>query len=229
MASLSRRLETIAGLVPIGSRVCDVGTDHGLLPIYLMQSHRAKSVTATDIRILPLEKARENIRKSGASGIRTVLSDGLDCAPDDTDTVVIAGLGGEVITGILDRGRSMVQKPGVLLLLQPTTSPEILRQYLCVNGFSIQTEHPLTENGKIYSVMQVVYTGEKQEMPDGYYYIGKIDPALPEGKAYAEKQLHRCSGCIKSLKSISRERTKCRYYEEIFDYISSLTEKNNGI
>ena len=65
MENLSVRLKTIAESVPANAKVCDVGTAHGFLPIYLASSGRAVSVIATDINEKPLKKAEENIKKSG--------------------------------------------------------------------------------------------------------------------------------------------------------------------
>ena len=77
MNNLSLRLSTIASLVPKGAFVCDVGTDHGFLPIFLMESGIAKGVIATDINEKPLRKAEENLKKTGAEGITLRLCDGL--------------------------------------------------------------------------------------------------------------------------------------------------------
>lgn len=155
---LSRRLKTIAALVPFGARVCDIGTDHAILPVFLSENTLVKSIIATDVREKPLKNAKKNIEKSGAANIELRLCDGFSCInPDEFDTAVIAGMGGEVVSGIISRAE-MLKNADKLLILQPTTSPEILRKYLCDNGFVIETEIPLTDNGKIYSVMSVRYS-----------------------------------------------------------------------
>ena len=134
--TLTKRLSLIASLVPENSNVCDVGTDHAYLPIMLMKSKKARRVIATDIRPLPLENARKNIMLSGVGGIETRLCDGLSSVKkSEADTVIIAGIGGEVISGIIKRTGWLKLSPPVLLILQPTTSPEILRRYLYDNGF----------------------------------------------------------------------------------------------
>ena len=98
MTHLSLRLETIASLVPLGARVCDVGTDHGLLPIYLKQKGIAKSVIATDLNEKPLENARKNISSSGITDISLRLCDGLSgVSQNEADTVIIAGMGEKLL------------------------------------------------------------------------------------------------------------------------------------
>ena len=133
---LSRRLLLIASLVPKGARVCDIGTDHARLPIYLIEQEKANRVIATDIRPLPLENAKRNVETSGVKGIELRLCDGLSAvSKEEIDTVIIAGIGGEVISGIISRAVLSREQPYPLLILQPTTSPEALRRYLSENGF----------------------------------------------------------------------------------------------
>ena len=76
--NLSNRLKNVANHVPRASRVCDVGTDHGYLPIYLSQTGIAKSIIAMDLREKPLQKAINNAKDENVSNIDFRLSDGLD-------------------------------------------------------------------------------------------------------------------------------------------------------
>ena len=164
MINLSERLSLIYSLVPDNSSVCDVGTDHGYLPAALCLSGKMRSVTATDIREKPLENARENIRKLEADSVNLILCDGLDGVSKDlADVVIIAGMGGEVISGIISRC-AFAKDTSVTFLLQPMTSADKLREYLSQNGFLIEKEIPIKENGKIYSVMQVRYCKEAYEI-----------------------------------------------------------------
>lgn len=169
---LGLRLKLIASLVPDGARVCDIGTDHAYLPIELIKSGKASRVIATDIREKPLENARKNIQKSGVTEIDLRLCDGLSAVEkSETDAVIIAGMGGEVISGIISRAKWLKEKPYTLLILQPTTSPEDLRRFLIANCFEITSDTAISENGKLYSVMTAVFTGNKISVP-GYFYEG---------------------------------------------------------
>ena len=102
---LSRRLQTIADMIPRGKTVVDVGCDHGYLPIYLLKNHWIPGAVAVDVRPGPLERARRNIEAFGLEDyIETRLSDGLEAvAPGEGQVLVIAGMGGPLMEKILER------------------------------------------------------------------------------------------------------------------------------
>lgn len=225
--ALSRRLLLIASLVPKGARVCDVGTDHARLPIYLIERKIAERVIATDIRPLPLENAKKNVAASGLTEIELRLCDGLSAVKkSETDTVIIAGMGGEVIAGIISRADILREQPYPLLILQPTTSPEFLRRYFYENGFEIKSETALIENGKLYSVMTAYFTGETKKMPEYFYYTGKVNPKTEDGYLYIQKQYIRLKKCADALKNIPEKQTEYLYFKRLSDKILRLmTEK----
>ena len=225
MNNLSLRLSTIASLVPKGAIVCDVGTDHGFLPIFLMKSGKARSVIATDINEKPLKKAEENLKKAKAEGITLRLCDGLSgIKRGDTDTVIIAGMGGEVISGILKSGKEITENADITLILQPTTSPEFLRKYLYETGYDIIKEIAVEEKGKLYSVMLVNFSGNPQKKEDWVYYVGLVDPKDPVGRKYTEKQKLRAYKCMTALENIESKRQEFEFYKEIYGNLWRLTE-----
>lgn len=221
---LSRRLKTIAALVPFGARACDIGTDHAILPVFLSENTLVKSIIATDVREKPLKNAKKNIEKSGVTNIELRLCDGFSGINSyEFDTAVIAGMGGEVISGIVSRAE-MLKDADKLLILQPTTSPEILRKYLCDNGFVIETEIPLTDNGKIYSVMTVRYSGETAIYDEAYYYVGDIKPDSPDGLSYIEKQYYRFKDCADALRPIPEKLNEYKAYSKLAEKIRSIRD-----
>ena len=225
MNNLSLRLSTIASLVPKGAFVCDVGTDHGFLPIFLMESGKARGVIATDINEKPLKKAEENLQKPGAKGITLRLCDGLSgVKKGEVHTVIIAGMGGEVISGILERGREITENAHITLILQPTTSPEFLRKYLYETGFEIIKEIPVEEKGKLYSVMLVRFRGDPQKKEDWVYFVGLVDPKDPIGRKYIEKQKLRAYKCMMALEHIEEKQQEFKFHKEIYDNLWRLTE-----
>ena len=216
--ALSLRLKLIASLVPKGARVCDIGTDHALLPIYLIENNIAEFVIATDIRPLPLENAKKNVTASGVSGIELRLCDGLSAVKkSEVDTVIIAGIGGEVISGIISRAELIRNQPYPLLILQPTTSAEALRRYLYENGFEIKAETALKENGKLYSVITARFTGKVKKMPEHFYYIGMVDPKTEDGYLYIQKQYIRLKKCADALINIPEKQAEYLRYKKLSD------------
>lgn len=224
MLTLSKRLGVIAEMIPYGDNVCDVGTDHGYLPLFLASSGKYGNITATDIREKPLENAKSNLEKSGVTSVRLLLCDGLEKVErSDADTVIIAGMGGEVIGGIMDRTPFL--KDDVTLILQPMTAAVYLREYLCRNGFEILSEIPLEENGKLYSVIKAHYTGNAYECDGVFALIGKIDVNSEYGRKYAEKQLKVCCDVINSLSVSPETQEKCKKFIEIKQTLTKLLEE----
>ncbi len=233
MNKLSIRLETIASLVPNGARVCDIGTDHGYLSIYLKQNNIAKSVIATDLNEKPLSIAQKNIESSGVNGIDLRLGNGLSPVnKDEADTVIIAGMGGEVISGILSEC-DWIKSQEITLILQPTTSADSLRRYLYDNGFEIKSETAIDENRKLYSVMVVKYTGKTQIMPENFYYIGLLKPDNTANTLYIKKQQKILFKCLESLESLEKLPIKQKFYKKYksayLGITQILTEYNNGV
>ena len=153
---LSKRLERIASFVQPGSRVADIGTDHGYVPIWLVQKGVCPSALAMDVRKGPLSRATENIALAGlADKIETRLSDGVaKLLPGEADSVVIAGMGGELIIKILENGRHMWDSVKQWVL-SPQSEIFKVRRWLFENGFVIRKEDMILEDGKFYTVMDV--------------------------------------------------------------------------
>lgn len=121
MVKISERLRTAAGLIGEGERLADVGTDHGYVPIYLVERKHIPSAIAMDIRTGPLERAREHIRMYGMEDyIQTRLSDGVAALkPGEADTILIAGMGGGLVKHILESGRVICEQAHGLVFHPP--------------------------------------------------------------------------------------------------------------
>ena len=174
MIKLDERLAAAASFVRLDRRICDVGTDHALLPCYLCEQG-AMDVIASDVNENPLEAARANIEKYGfADRIRLIRSDGLAEIPP-CDDVIIAGMGGELIARII--GGCTFVTPDTRFILQPMTRAEHLRRFLYSAGFEITEEKGAFSAGKAYTVILAAYTGEKRAITDDFAYFGKCgDP-----------------------------------------------------
>lgn len=151
---LDERLTAIASLVDYGS-VADVGCDHGKLGYYLVSTDRASHIVATDISAPSLKKARELALENGVSELmETHLGDGLEpIGSNEVDTVIVAGLGGDVISGILEGARNE-GKEFAHFLLSPNTHPEKVRVELQKYGHRIVFDDIVTCAGKVYTVIK---------------------------------------------------------------------------
>lgn len=147
----------LADLVSAGSILADVGTDHGYIPIYLLQAGKIRHAFAMDIRQEPLQRAKENGRAYGLDAdITFLLSDGLAAlAPGDANAILAAGMGGGVILHILETGRSVIALADEVIL-QPQSEIVRVRQYLHENGFTIDREDLVCEDGKYYPMIHAI-------------------------------------------------------------------------
>ena len=177
---ISKRLLCCASMVQPGSRVADIGTDHGYLGIYLLQSGAARHVIACDLRKDPLENARRNAKLFGVDGeMELRLSDGLEkILPDEVDTVVMAGMGGDLIQKILSQC-PWRKREGLQFILQPQSAGNVLRHWLCEDGFEIQHEEPVQDGHFLYTVMEL-RQGEPSPLTPGTEYAS---PALLKGES----------------------------------------------
>ena len=152
-------MQLIADMVESGASVADIGTDHGFIPIYLYQSGKASKIVLTDIADGPLSKARENIAKFGLSedGFFSVRK-GSGIEPlqlNEVSTVIIAGMGGELISSILEQDIDK-SKSFDYLILQPRTMCDKLRKWLEENEFKIVEEHLVEEGPQIAQLFMAV-------------------------------------------------------------------------
>ncbi|WP_242843160.1 class I SAM-dependent methyltransferase [Lacrimispora celerecrescens] len=185
---LSRRLETIASFVPEGSTVADIGTDHGYIPIHLVQEGKAKHAIAMDVRKGPLLRAQAHIHEAGLEAhVEVRLSDGLlKLEQNEADCVVIAGMGGELIIHILEEGRGLWE--GIPhWVLSPHSELDKVRRFLEEQEFFTWRETMIKEDGKFYTVMGINRTnkaGEKDNREISYRYgrslLESKDPVLKE-------------------------------------------------
>lgn len=163
-AALDPRLQRIAAQVRPGAVFADIGCDHGLLSIELMR-RGAKEGYACDINEGPLQAAQKNIAQAGLSDhLHTRLTDGLeglaDCGLTD---IIIAGMGGEVIAGILEHA-AFLRNPQLQLVLQPQSKDNMLRDFLAANGFAVTSEEAVLSGKFVYVVMVAHYTGQSRQL-----------------------------------------------------------------
>lgn len=204
LVELSPRLLAIGKQVPLGSKFADIGTDHALLPVWLLQQKKIESAIAADIGQGPLERAKETAyRHQVTTSISFRLGDGLSpIKGDEVDVIAIAGMGGETIATILEETPWMPDWNG-LLLLQPMTAVNDLRKWLSNHGFVIQLEQLIEEDKGPYVVMTVRH-GVMTPLSSIEEWTGRLNRDQPDpmrGK-YLDQLIsrftHECEGLKKS-------------------------------
>ncbi|MFD2612763.1 tRNA (adenine(22)-N(1))-methyltransferase [Paenibacillus gansuensis] len=170
MVKLSKRLMTIAGQVPAGSRMADIGSDHALLPTFLVQSGTSVSAVAGEVNQGPFEAALTQVKDAGLTDrISVRKGDGLAVIqPGEVDTITIAGMGGSLIVSILSADPSKLE--GVkTLVLQPNVAEDQVREWLRNEGWFLSDEHILEEDRKIYEVLTAVKRPDAKELTESLY------------------------------------------------------------
>lgn len=230
--NLSKRLQAIANFVKKDSRVCDIGTDHGYIPVYLIEECISKKVIGTDISKGSLEKIidlieREKLNKS----IDARLGDGLNILdPYEVDTLIIAGMGGVLIAEILEDGKEKLD--GIdNYILQPMTASKELRKYLSKNNFKIIDEDLVFEEGKYYEIINAK-RGQEIIKQDIYYEISKIliEKSHPLLKSFVEDKRDKIEIIMDKIKSVDTKKSRIKYkksqellqeYQEVLKTIES--------
>jgi tRNA (adenine22-N1)-methyltransferase len=205
MVQLSERLKAIAGQVVEGKTAADIGTDHALVPIYLLERGLVPRTILSDSREGPLQKACKNLSEAGIAldpgdlrkgdGLR-ILENG------EAATVIIAGMGGLLITGILsdDLYKSLSFER---LVLQPRTAAADLRRWLTKNGFMITRDQLTTEGRRQCEVITAEPRGSRTRQDLAWTDLDyEISPLLIQGKDPGIKRF--IEDKIRESRSISR-------------------------
>ncbi|GAV23335.1 tRNA (adenine(22)-N(1))-methyltransferase [Carboxydothermus pertinax] len=150
---LSARLKTMASYVISGEPAADIGTDHAQLPIYLVLNNLCPRVIATDLKEMPLSRARKVVVDYGLlDKIDLRLGDGLyPLKPGEVKSVVIAGIGGNNIAEIIKKRPEVARE--VRLILQPMADSFDLRIMLGANGYQIIEEELVIEKSRLYEII----------------------------------------------------------------------------
>ena len=148
MVKLSDRLQVLADQIGNKETMADIGTDHGFLPVYLWERGISPKVIFTDVSAGSLEKSRVNAKMLyPEEPFDFRLGNGLEVlSAGEVDDVVIAGMGGILMTRILGKDLEKT-KSFSKLILQPRSGQGVLRHWLLQNGFVIEKES-LVREGK---------------------------------------------------------------------------------
>lgn len=209
---LGNRLRALANQIPRDTTLADIGTDHGLIPVYLIKEGLISKAIATDISEISLSKAKDLIRNEGLEeAIETRLGSGLQIIRSgEVNTLLIAGMGGRQIKKILEEGSEVLESI-TTLILQPMRGKDDLRRWIVYNNYIIDNEILVKEAKYLYQI--IVASHGTQEVSDdiqfeiGFKLLENNDPLFKE---FIEEKILRTSKIIDELadKDISNpERT----------------------
>lgn len=222
------RLETIKFMVSKCKVAADIGTDHGYVAEMLLNDNICEKIIATDINKGPLNRAIEHLTSVKLNDkVDFRLGSGLKVLKEnEADSIVIAGMGGELIADIIDTSINIAQKAQELIL-QPMTTADRLRRYLYENGFLITDEKIVKELHHYYFIIKAVWGKNKKEQineieDEIYFETGKIliykkDPVMME---YLERQININDNIIQNLEKSHNEE-----YNEKVNYLKTKNKK----
>lgn len=169
----NQRLNKILDLINVHDCVADIGTDHGYLLIGCMEKG-LKFCQGVENKHGPYLMAEANLNNYIQDGrIKLSLSDGLKDLDPLIDTVVIAGMGGELISKIIDESLTKA-KTLKKLILEPNVRCYELRKYLNLNGFTIYNEEIINDNDKYYEIMEVKFANSLPTLSENELLFGPI-------------------------------------------------------
>ncbi|WP_226535209.1 tRNA (adenine(22)-N(1))-methyltransferase [Fictibacillus halophilus] len=225
---LSQRLEKVSNYVLEGSVMADIGSDHAYLPCYLGLKRKIKKGIAGEITDGPYLSAKEQVVLDGLSDIIEVRKgDGLSVLKEnEAEVVTICGMGGSLITSILEKGKDKLGK-AKRLVLQPNIGAKTVRKWLLKEDWVLSAEEIIKEDGKIYEILVADRSGEQP-------YTNNIEAELLFGpfllKVQNEAFKEKWTGEVKQWKAILAQMEKSKgtaadtKRKELLDHINLAEE-----
>lgn len=219
---LEERLAQIGKMVDPQSRLADIGTDHAYLPIALVEEGKIDFAIASDVAAGPLNNAKQDIEQAGLEDkIETRLGSGLETlkAEDRIDTVVIAGMGGKLMTNLLETAYQEGKKYPTLILEANIGEP-LVRKWLMHHQYEIVAEQIIEVAGHIYEIIKAEIKRDKLDLSEQELAFGPF--LLKEKNSIFIKKWTNQLRYYKNLKA-NLNKAKNKDQEKI-DKINALIE-----
>lgn len=171
---LTDRLRVLYDAVIEHAPMADIATDHAWLPIALIKDGRVPRAIATDIAAAPVAAACARVESLGLqSQIEVRRGDGLSpISAGEAETVVIAGVGGQLIARMLSAGLVSGVRRWVL---QPNLDHEQVRRTLYRVGLVITDEQLVRCSGRWFTT--IIAEPKVTKRPSGAVEIEAEAPA----------------------------------------------------
>lgn len=212
---VGKRLETIGSLVPQGSRLADIGTDHAYLPVWLLERQRIASAIAADIAAGPCQAAAATVAMHHLQDrVQVRQGNGLAALqPGEADCLTIAGMGGSTIISILEAAPEIAADAG-FLVLQPMAGAAGLRQWLCTHGWELVAEELVDDPPHFYEII-CARPGAAATYTPAEYAVGPLllrqrHPLLGQ---QLERQLATCRQLLDGMEKSAKAKASSKYDE----------------
>ena len=208
-----KRIETIASLISSDNGdLLDIGSDHGYLPLLLLKGGFSSKLYASENKLGPFNNLTNSLK---GTDITCLFGDGLEVYQENIKQVVIAGMGGRLISKILDEGKihlASIER----LILEPQTDEGEMRR--CLNDLKWKQIYGvyIKEKGHIYPIDIYVKGEEKlseDEIEFGKYQLNNKDLLLKEKLNKKIEILSKLSGEIKKQEELKLLSIMEKYYE----------------
>lgn len=196
---LNKRLQIILDLIDDAKVVADIGSDHALLPIAIINNNRALKVYACDVAQGPLNSAISNIAKYKMEDkVIPILSDGLAKVPCDADTIVIAGMGYNTIKMILEADIERLDSFNSIII-QSNNDLEELRKWISDHHYNIVDEKIIFDR-KYYTIIKI-NTKPGKVLTDDELIFGPIliNNRTKEWYAFHKQKLNKLNEIYESI------------------------------
>ena len=235
MIELGERLTRVASFVPNGSKVCDVGSDHAYLPVYLIQNNQISCAIAGEVVEGPYLSAKQTVRDYRMEDrIEVRLGDGLKILSkeDEITAVTICGMGGELISRILEAGYSGGHLNGrERLILQPNVAEHFVREWLMNHSYHIVEETVVEDNHRLYEIIVAEPVGKHIEYTELELKYGPI--LLKESSELSVAKWNRMNRKNKEIleqlqKSKTPQHKKMEQFEKAFNELQGVIDRANS-
>ncbi|MDD7464546.1 MAG: class I SAM-dependent methyltransferase [Anaerococcus sp.] len=221
-----KRLLAIVNLIEKNKKVIDIGTDHGLVPLYLAKNDISKEILATDISENSLSKLVDSLDEETSKYIKTMVTDGFTgIEKDDKQVAIIAGMGANTIMEIIEKSLDFAQNLDYMILAS-NIGNEKLRAFLLENSFEILEDFLVYENKKYYDIIKASF-GKKEAYDLSEIYFGRdnIEKRSPLLKEKLDQDYKKNKIFLKEIKENSKDKKAEERIEERLEAIREVYDK----
>lgn len=171
---LSKRLERVAYYIPRDAVLADIGSDHAYLPCYAIKENLAAKAIAGEVVEGPYQSAVNQVKETSLEDYISVRKgNGLEVMErGEATAITICGMGGTLITSILENGKAKLTGQE-RLILQPNIGANSIRAWCIQEGWKLIGEEILEEDGKIYEIL-VAEKGDPIEPYDHHPNLAEL-------------------------------------------------------